>query len=340
MLAVNLLRNEDISISGNNLNSIKNDLIKTLDLIEKSDDIEELLSLYVYLLLFNDEIFNNKFFDTVKKKLLELSDKQKEKWNAIQKHADKYILDAETIMRYGLDVDIYKRQEKIINSFFDKNYFSFDEYTPLNDRDIFVILKKFYKSDQDYHSLSILYNLMGEGNIIDINKNSSLGEAIFSNFTSYPYLKINRKHNFLDLITLVHEIGHIKYYYLTLHDKNPINMNDFFYIKQFIEAYPAYQERKLMDYFLKEKIFVGDSKHYLVSELYLQERYLNKFFAEPDFNLARFINGRIGGNLLKDIKFDDNVIRVSADSSFFSREFSGIERARSVKETMDSIKKI
>lgn len=333
-------RENNISISGNNYASIKDDLLKTLNFIENSNDLEELLSFYTYLILFKPEILNNEFLSVVKNKLFELSSLQKEKWSKVQKLAYEYSVSSDALMRSSFDYGFFRRQKDIIDSFFNKNTFSFDKFTPLSDKNIYFILKKFYKDTNDYPSLCILYSLIDEKCIIDGSRKGSLGEVIFSNFTFNPYLKINRKNNFLDLITLVHEIGHIKYYYLALKDKNPIDINEFFYVKQYVEAYPLYQEKKFLDYLLSEGVFTYDVKHFLVCELGQQREYLEKLLDEPSVSDIRIVNGKIGGNLLKNISESNDLISSSADSSFFMNNFSKGERLNSVLDTINSIKKI
>lgn len=115
---------------------------------------------------------------------------------------------------------------------------------------------------------------------------------------------------------------------------------NFFYVKQYVEAYPLYQEKKFLDYLLSEGVFTYDVKHFLVCELGQQREYLEKLLDEPSVSDIRIVNGKIGGNLLKNISESNDLISSSADSSFFMNNFSKGERLNSVLDTINSIKKI
>lgn len=331
---------KNIILSTRSLDSVKGDLNYILDLIEKSDDLEELLSLYIYIINFKSEICNEKFLSSIRDRIIYLADNKSEKWNEIIEHSRRYIAKSQKLMEEGLDASVYRDQKNLLESFLSKYDIPSMLYTKLTDYEIFFILEKFYMNTDDYVSLSILYSLIGDKNIIEYHKQGTLGEAVFSNYSFNQYLKIDRHHNFLDLITIVHEIGHIKYYFLSLKDKNPIDVNDFYYVKQFIEAYPRYQERALCEYLISEGIFKSDIKTYLLRELLAYNMYLDEFIKEPSLANFRIINGRIGGNLLGETNVDKKIISESGDSYMYNDNFSKDEIRKSVLSTADVIKKI
>ncbi len=337
---VSIFENKNLSLSTRNLDSVYGDLNHVLDLIEKSDDLEELLSLYIYIINFKTEIRNEKFLSSIRDRIIYLADNKSEKWSEIDQHNRRYIAKSQKLMEEGLDASIYKNQKRMVEDFLNKYDIPSRPYTPLTDYELFFVLKKFYMSTDDYLSLSILYSLIGDKNIIEFHRNGTLGEAVFSNYSFNQYLKINRHHNFLDLITIVHEIGHIKYYFLSLKDKNPVDVNDFYYVKQFVEAYPRYQERALCDYLISEGIFKSDIKTYLLRELFSYNMYLDDFIKEPNLTDFRVINGRIGGDLLNKVMVDKKTISESSDSYMYNDTFSKNEMEKSVLSTVDVIKKI
>lgn len=336
----NIREKSDIKITSTNYNSIVKDMNGVIDLINTSNDPEELLSLYIYIIGFKHELRYEKAFSNAFSRLSKVISSNSDKWDKINEQQLKYINAGEGTMYRQMDLSLLIKQERRINDFFQNSYYDIKDYTKLSDKEIYNLLHKFYISKGDTQSLLILELLLLKKNVIKIGNDGALGEAVFSNYSDNQYIKLQRNHNFLDAVSLVHEVAHIKYYYLSLKDKNPVDVNKFFYVKQFIEAYPKYQEQAFCDYLLSENIYIEDVRHYLLQDLYNHGKRIEKFLDKMNFNNYRVIDGKIGADLLIQSGIDDDTIRKSGDYEFYSKEFTNLDKDSLVSYDIDTIKKI
>ena len=329
-----------IRITSVNYDSILKDMNHVIDLINTSNDPEELLSLYIYIIGFKHELKYEKAFNNAFSRLSKVISSNGSKWDKINEQQLKYIDAGESAMYRQMDIPLLIKQQRQIDDFFKNSYYDIKDYTEFSDKEIYNLLHSFYISKGDTQSLLILELLLLKKNIIEIGKDGALGEAVFTNYSDNQYIKLQRNHNFLDAVSLVHEIAHIKYYFLALKDRNPIDINKFYYIKQFIEAYPKYQEQAFCNYLLSKNIYLEDVRHYLLQDLYSHGKRIEKFLDKNNLNTYRVVDGKIGADLLIQSGIDDDIIRKSGNQEFYSKNFTDLDRDSLISFDIDTIKKI
>ena len=112
------------------------------------------------------------------------------------------------------------------------------------------------------------------------------------------------------------------------------------YIKQFVEAYPKYQEQSFCNYLLSENLYLEDVRHYLLQDLYSHGKRIEKFLDKNNLNTYRVVDGKIGADLLIQSGIDDDIIRKSGNQEFYSKNFTDLDRDSLISFDIDTIKKI
>ena len=302
-------------IINGDFNSLNYDLDKITDVIFNSDNLEELLAAFVVLVSFSYDIKNNELLSSVREKLSESTHTMMDKWNEIHRFEKKKKITANKEITSQINMDTYINQRNILDEFFSKYSIDLEPYTKLSDYEIYIILKTFYESNRDDISLDILDTLVNSGRIFSNTMSKALGGSIFSVSLDKQYIRLSNEGNFLELIALAHEIAHIKYFILTLRKTSFEENNDFFYKKQYIEAYPVYAERKLIDYLIQENLLKRDIKKYLLLELNTQRNKLYEFTTQPLLSKLRYVNGQIGGELLRESEVTQLILKANTCES-------------------------
>lgn len=333
-----------MKIINNNYGVAVSDLNKILDVIRKSDDLEELVAAYIVLRNFRKDIDTQSSLDEVRKRIELVNMQNQEKMQYVSNQRDIKIYSSAIEVKNDFSKRttrrVYEEQKKILDDFLLGRKVDNSNYTYLSDEDMYVIITEFYKRNNDSLSLEIFNTLIGNRNILENGSNDSLGKSIFSLHLDFPYMKVMRKNNIFELITIVHEVAHIKYYVIALKNSTFSNFNDFHYNKQYIEAYPKYAERKFMEFLIGDKLLMSDLRRYLILTLDFQRKCLYSLLKNPNLSDLRDVNGQMGSDLLGNFDISDDVIAKSADRVLYDGLFSEQDKAKSPSNSVDLFKKM
>ena len=107
-----------IKITSVNYDSILKDMNHVIDLINTSNDPEELLSLYIYIIGFKHELKYEKAFNNAFSRLSKVISSNGSKWDKINEQQLKYIDAGESAMYRQMDIPLLIKQQRQIDDFF------------------------------------------------------------------------------------------------------------------------------------------------------------------------------------------------------------------------------
>ena len=247
-----------MEILNNNYNVVKNDLLNALDIIDKSDDIDKIVAAYKGIIDFYEDIQIRVELDEVSKKFKKIS--KSRKWLLASDNLDNYFnIYEDNLGRNGeYYFKIFKEQLKIIEESLNNISVS-DNYTELKDDYIYNILYTYF-SKNDYRLFELFQEYIQKKTMLPFGLPFCLGFTIGSPIFDNIYIKIRRKHNFEDMLTIIHEISHARVFEDFIKTNGNKEFNKFVCTNIYVEVYPRLQERNFLQFLLNQNPCLGETR--------------------------------------------------------------------------------
>lgn len=337
-----------MNIISDDYSVVKFDLLKAIDIINKSIDAEQVVTAYIRILDFYEEIQLRQELADVLKKLNEL--KKSKKLILAQTYFDNYL----SLFDYNVELngeyyfEIFNKQlfivEQILGSAtYDNQFISFN-----NEQDIYKILKT-YLSENNPKTLNLLNKYIEKKSILKVDLPLYNGITSASTIFNNIYVKIRRKNNFEDLLTILHEMSHARMLEDFTKDVDNREFNKFICNNSYVEVYPRLQEKYFLKFLLDNKMFVSDVKNYLIKWLVFFKdiliKNIDKYSKTKKFDYLdiKDINGLLYSELLylNDYSVSNNVcIRNTIKEKFYLKQFDLSNISVSSNENYEEIKRL
>lgn len=323
--------NDDYSV-------VKNDLEKCLNVLKNSNNTYDLISAYIGLMDFYEDIQLKK---ELKKYLPELNRiTEDKKTKLIREEISKNINDS--FKNTGIDekyyLSIMKELYSTINKNIDLNKKIDLTYSILDDETIYRTLYCYFM-ENDYKLLELLNKYKDNKTLLKGILPYGKGITSASNIFDNIYIKIKETSDFGEMISILHELSHARYFEEFIRDSDNKNYTSFICQNLFCEVYPRLQEKMFLRFLIHNNIFVEDVYKYSIKSYIFYgnllrhniDTYLTK--EKFDFLDVKDINSFI----LRDVLFYNNYIPNSRDKIFNT---SDLKDYFNKYETLDIIKTI
>ncbi|MBR4618930.1 MAG: hypothetical protein IKO49_06465 [Bacilli bacterium] len=291
---------------------IEQDFNRIIDTLDNIDDKDILVSAYRGLEVFNHILISSDIADRKKLTHLKQTNKNYSLANNIVK---KYMID--NLKQFKKDknfyIDLYKNIFILINNNLQSKYIPNRPYTKISEYDMYRILSLYY-IDNDYDSLELFNNRIKQNKVLEIPENDNItGEALSSKLFDTTYITATKTADFEQMITILHENSHAKYFDLIEKNKSHKEYNQFIYQNNFIEVYPEIEEQKFIKFLIDNNLMIEDIKVYLLRKLATLYNGVYKIVKTlnddklPSIGTIRHMNGLIYSCLLieDNIKIED-----------------------------------
>lgn len=261
-------------IVSDNYTVVKNSLLRALDIIEKSNDIEKIISSYIAITDFYEDIQLSPKLKEVHKRLNYIS--RTDRWSLAQSSQQTYLSTFEAKINSNIEYyyNLFKDQTKIIEGLVNSLHED-ENYTQLSDDEIYNVLTM-YLGKNDSRLLELFNDYIKRRNILKISVPFYLGNASASPILDDIYVKVRNKNTFEDLMTILHEMSHAKIFEDVVQSKDCNSFNKLVCTNLYMEVYPRLQEINFLLFLIDNNILVNDAKKDLVRWLLFYNRLLVK----------------------------------------------------------------
>lgn len=337
-----------MEIISNDYSVIKEELLRAIDIINKSTDEEETLSSYIGITDFYEEIQLMQELTEVNEKLQEL--KKTPKWEQVEIKLNDYFKqrDEKLMLNGELYFEIFNKQYKTVNKIAsDVRNISYD-YTELDDSSIYNILYDYF-SKNDSRMLELFSKYTNKQTIFPSIMPFQLGSTSAPNVFDNIYIKVRRQSNFKEMLVMLHEISHARFFEDIIRPRDDKEFNSFVCTNLYSEVYPRLQERMFLQWLLDNNILVQDVKKYLAEELLYLDRILVKSIESYNKNkkLGYYDVKDINSYLYRDLLFLNNYItdnnkkiNDTALEDYYLKHYSTSDISRAVGSSSGEIKRL
>lgn len=337
-----------MKILSNDYSSIKKDLLEAINIIKKSDDIDQIVSAYIGVSNFYEDI-------QLKKELAEVNQKFKQliksyKWNLAKCKTDDYLqtFDEKISINGDLYFEIYKNELDIINKTATDITNINCDYIELDDHSIYDILIDYFRQ-YDNQMIEFFENMVTKKviyeSILPFQLGVTTGPKVFDN----TYVRIKRQSNFEEMLVILHEISHARFIENIVRTKSDKEFNIFVCTNLYSEVYPRLQERSFLQYLLNNNLLVEDVKKYFVKWYMFLYRILNKniesYKNNKSFNYCDIKD--INSFLYRDLLFlnnytidSDEKLKNTAIEEYYTSNYSISDISDAVAISSDKIKRL
>lgn len=329
-----------------NYNVVKKDLLRAINVLKTSNNIDKIISAFIGLSTFHEEIFSNPQLKDILCSYLKNIEGNKfmlymrairEKNELSSQHIDKS-------KYYKIFKGLVELLEKSIKLFYTAN-----NYTPFNDSSIYYIIE-YYLKNYDPKLLKLFNKYIEKGQIFEICTPSFYcGCTLYIPFFDNVYIKMARYNNFKDIQTLIHEMSHAKVFEEILKKESDKKSNKTMYDNFYVEIYPRLQERYFMQFLIDNYLCIDDVKIYFVKYLKIMYALLVKniksYEKSKEFIISDISN--INAFLYRDLLFLNNFpihdlpsLKQTVEEEFYLSNFNEHDILNAIKENNDKIKNL
>ena len=252
------------------------ELQDAINILYQSNDSEKLLDAYTAIISFKYELpaFSDEYKDTI---ITDINDISKTNtWQELTKLSNiKRIQSFENyrkIRPYLLN--LLTEQKKIIKLLTPKFQMSNQNYQSYLENDIYLLLQDYYLQN-DFSSLEILNDCIQNECIFNTSLNNCVGKSVVSNALKNPYLGLKSTNNLDMMLTIVHEVAHIKEFLQIKETESYKTLNDYIYQRDYNEVTAKKAEFDFLTYLLEHGYCEADVKNMLVSKLLYSQSLIN-----------------------------------------------------------------
>lgn len=238
---------------------------------------------------------------------------------------------------------IFKKQQDLINKVKPAHSFIIKQSTPISANDIYKTVAHYYLKN-DKESLAILNELIMKRNILASNVRGVSGQTIICKTFNNDYLGIVESYDFYTMLTLVHEIAHIKRIRNLKKQPGYEKINRYIRQNDFLELPPYLAEKKFLEYLINHDYYIDEAIKYQLIENVMRYSMCIDFLLKNDDNLSRQSPGNVlsslrilYGNLFSNLKMrnnDANIEDWDYNSPFISQDL--VEQTFSKDELVES----
>lgn len=286
--------------------TVKNDLLRAIDIIDRSSNLEEATSAFIGLKMFSMDIELVSELSCINSKLKSMSKTSKmievnNNLNSYYKQFDKRA--SEQIDYY---IQLFSNNFKILDESLSNSATNATNYTPLTDDEIYNIIYHYLKNN-DVQMLESFDKYISSGNIFRMILPICNGYTLSSPIFSKTYIEIQRKHNFEDLITIFHELSHAVVLDDFFKGRSYKEFNALISTNTYVEVYPRLRERLLLKFLFDNNLYTTDVKNYITKYLYFMKKVLSRNIENCKNNHVDFVEVKdIMGFLYRNVLFYNN----------------------------------
>ena len=324
--------------------SLTKDIENSLEVINSSNNIDDLTSANHGLLSFETEIMslNDIQLSNYKEKVSKYL--KSKTYKEVRHNYETYHNNGNKNYQRNIEcnIPIYKKQYDVLNENNDllkivSSYTYIDDYTKYN-------TLRIYFEENNRSFLPLLDDYITKNKIFDCFNPYIAACSVMSTSFKDSYIKITEKNNIKDMINIIHELSHIKYHDLLL--KTSKDLNSYTYENLYIEVYPIIEETKFIKCLINNHMFLDDVKLYLQETLVIHKQILESLLKKNKNNSLllsdiKVINGNIGSELFNmyGIKVNnEKMLSLTTNELVFKTSFSKEDIVDTCKHKLELIK--